>query len=258
MSRLSLAATAAPVRSTPVSCDPLHLDLESIRAEIDAVDDEILHLIQHRQRLAARIGGLKESQGSGLKLRPDREARVIARQAARVAPANRRLTVAIWRELMSAGLAAQSEIVVQVWSGGRKDIREAARARFGGCAVYRDAPTPEAALDAAGQEGTVAVLALDPESDWWSRLGQRPDLWIFDGLGRRGPLDPAALAVGRIEPGALARGVAFRVSSGGDSGMHARAERLLAVGEGCRLYAVRDEGEGSLDREHGVVGSAAG
>lgn len=246
MPRLSLAASR--------DAETVEMDLASIRHEIDGLDDEILHLIQHRQRLAQRIGDLKEAQGPGLKLRPDREARVIARQAERVPPANRKLVAAVWRELMSAGLAAQGEIVVSVWSGGRKDTREAARARFGGCAVYRDAATPEAALEAACVEGGVAVIALDPESDWWASLADRDDLWIFDGLGRRGAMDPAALAIGKVETGSLARGVTYRVSSGGDSGMDGRAERLLAVGQGSRLYAAK--AEGSLDRAHGVVGSA--
>jgi chorismate mutase len=236
------------------------LTLEALRAEIDGVDDEILHLIQHRQRLAGRIGAAKgqsEHQVSGLKLRPDREARVIARRLERIEPAHRRLATALWRELMSAGLAAQGQLEVAVWSGARKDVREAARSRFGGCADYRDYRLASDALDAAMASDGVAVIALDGEDPWWTALAERPDLWVFEGLGRRGPMDPAALAVGKLDPAVLAHGVTYRVSTGGDSCMEGRAERVLAVSEGRRLCVQRDAGpNATLDRDRGVIGCA--
>src|SRR5262249_7781470 len=155
-------------------------------------------------------------QVSGLKLRPDREARVITRRLERVEPAHRRLATALWRELMSAGLAAQGQLEVAVWSGARKDVREAARSRFGGCADYRDYRLASDALDAAMASDGVAVIALDGDDPWWTALAERPDLWVFEGLGRRGPMDPAALAVGKLDPAVLAHGVLYRVSTGGD------------------------------------------
>jgi chorismate mutase len=234
------------------------LTLEAIRAEIDGVDDEILQLVLHRLRLAGRIGtakGQADHQVSGLKIRPDREARVIARRLERVEPAHRRVATALWRELMSAGLAAQGQLEVAVWSGPRRDVREAARSRFGGCADYRDMRTPKDALDAALAKDGVAVLAIDPDDAWWVSMLERPDLWVFEGVGRRGPMDPAALAVGRLDPAVLAPGVTYRVSTGGDSCMEGRAERVLAVSEGHRLVVQRDGAD--LDRERGVIGCAA-
>ncbi len=255
MSKLSIVPAREPA---PAAQD---LTLEALRAEIDGVDDEILALIQHRQRLAGRIGSVKATAVdtvSHLKLRPDREARVIQRRIERADPAHRRLAVSLWRELMSAGLSAQGQLQVSVWSGPRKDVRDAARGRFGGCADYRDVRTAEEALDAAIAHDQVAVLALDPETPWWSMLHERPNLWVFEGLGRRGPNDPAALAIGRMDASVLARGgVMYRVSTGGDGGMEGHAERVLSVSEGHRLCVQRDTGAGVLDRAKGVIGCAA-
>jgi chorismate mutase/prephenate dehydratase len=259
MSKMSIVPARAPApTSNTLSKD---LTVEALRAEIDGVDDEILHLIQHRMRLAGRIGSAKDvidaAAVSALKLRPDREARVIARRLERVEPSQRRLATAVWRELMSAGLSAQGQLEVAVWSGVRRDTRDAARGRFGGCADYRDVRTAAEALDAAVAHDKVAVLALDPDQPWWTELHDRPNLWIFEGLGRRGPRDPAALAIGRFDPAVLARGgVMYRVSSGGESGMEGRSEHVLAVSEGSRLCVMRDAGTGALDRDKGVIGCA--
>jgi chorismate mutase/prephenate dehydratase len=246
--------SSASADQPTVAADPA---LEALRAEIDSADTELLALIQRRLDLARRIGAAKAGGGDALKIRPDREAALIARQCAKAAPEARRLTEAVWRELMSGGLAAQNPIEVVVWSGRRNDVRDGARGRFGGCADYRDARTPEDALDAAQGGSVVAVLALEPETPWWVDLPARNDLWIFEGLGRRGALEPTALAIGRVEASTLARGVAYRVNSGGDSDLEGRSERLLAFAEGRRLYAAKERGTGSLDRNRGMVGAAA-
>jgi chorismate mutase len=232
MSRLSLVATRAP--------ESADLTLDAVRSEIDQLDEELLRLVERRLRLASRIGGLKESRGPGLKLRPDREAAVVRRMLDRAAPASRKLAQALWRELMSAGLAVQTPLEVAVWTGARRDVRERARSRFGACAGYAEHATPEAALAAAERENTIAVLALDPDAPWWAGLPERPDLLVFEALGRRGPIDPSALAVGRVARESLAEGVRYRVSEGGESDAGARPGRLVAAGVGRRLYACRE------------------
>ena len=103
----------------------------------------------------------------------------------------------------------------------------------------------------------MAVLALRPDSAWWAELLRMPDLWIFDALGGRGPLDPIALAVGRLDPEVLARGVAYRVSQGGDSNPRAAPERVLQVDHGRRLSAVRQKAGEPICREQGFVGASS-
>lgn len=247
-----MSVTLAGARAS----EPAAATLADLRKAIDALDDDILALIDQRLRLAERIGAAKKDP-SAVKLKPDREAKVLSRHVARARPETRRVIAAVWRELMSAGLAAQGELSVVVWSGSRRDTREAARVRFGASASYREARTAGDALEAARTGDTVAVLALDPDVPWWSALPELEELWLFEAMGRRGPLDPSALAVGRISADSLARGVAFRVSVGGDSDMEGRRDRLLAVSEGRRLYACPETGSEALDRGRGFIGAAA-
>jgi chorismate mutase len=255
MSARSSLAVPGPAVATPEIAPVSDAALLALRAELDGIDSQLLALIEQRQGVAARIGALKQAAASGLKLRPDREAAVLRRVAESVAEPNRRFAQALWREIMGAGLVAQGPLEVTVWAGARRDAGVLARGRFGGVADYRDVATPADALAAADADG-VAVLALDPDTAWWEDLPERSDLWIFEALGRRGAADPAVLMVGRLAPGLLARGVSYRVSAGGDSGWDGRAEKLISAGRGRRLYAVLDNGEGPLDRAHGLVGAA--
>jgi chorismate mutase len=261
MSPKSNAALSDAVRPqteavvTQAKTDPAKA-LAALRLELDTLDADLLGLIERRQGMTRRIGALKDAAGGGLKLRPDREAEVVRKVLERAAPENRRFALALWREVMSAGLSSQGQVEVAVWSGARRDAAVLARTRFGGSADYRDVSSHAEALAAADADG-VAVLALDPDVSWWEDLPERTDLWVFDALGRRGPADPAVLVVGRLAPSVLARGVSYRVSSGGDSGWERRPERLISAGRGRRLYAVSDAGAGDLDRAHGIVGSAA-
>jgi chorismate mutase len=245
MSKLSLVASRTP---------ELELTLDAVRSEIDHLDEELLRLVERRLRLASRIGDLKESSGAGLKLRPDREAAVIRHMLDRATPGARKLTQALWRELMSAGLSVQAELSVAVWGGGRRDTAEQARIRFGACAGYAEVASAEEALQAAERDQTIAVLAVDPDTPWWADLPAREGLWVFEALGRRGPVDPSALVVGRVDPSSLAEGVRYRVSTGGESDAQGRPGRLVAAGAGRRLYASREVGDAG--REHGWVGSA--
>lgn len=261
MSPAAIAAVRSNAQAPSQSSDQSNAQsgaqptLQSLRGELDVIDTEILALITRRQGVARKIGEAKGSSAPGLKLRPDREAEVLRSVCARAAPENQRCVEGLWREVMSAGLSIQGQVEVAVWSGARRDAPAIARGRFGGSADYRDVATPAEALAAAEQYG-VAVLALDSDTAWWAELPEREDLWVFDALGRRGPSDPAVLAVGRLDTGVLARGVSYRVSAGGDSGGEGRSERLIAVSQGRRLYAVNDRGRGVLDRSRGVIGCA--
>jgi chorismate mutase len=223
MSARSSLAVPGPAVATPPTAPVADEALQALRAELDDIDSQLLTLIEQRQGVAARIGGLKQAAAPGLKLRPDREAAVLRRVAGAVAEPNQRFAQALWREIMGAGLVAQGPLEVAVWAGARRDA---------------------------------AVLALDPDTAWWEDLPERSDLWIFEALGRRGAADPAVLMIGRLAPGLLARGVSYRVSAGGDSGWDGRAEKLISAGRGRRLYAVLDPGEDPLDRAHGLVGAA--
>ncbi len=263
MSTLTSAVRAAGARLTRSAAPPPPptSHLAELRAEIDAIDASILELIERRLAIAARTGQAKAEGRTGdvLNLKPDREADVLSRLARRAKPEVRRLTLAMWREIMAAGLASQGAIEVAVWPGADPlHSLDAARRRFGASPDYRICAQAEAALDAA-QAGGVAVLALDARTPWWIELAaKRPDLWIFDALDpARDEAEPAMLAVGRIEPGALARGRTFVISRGGDAGFGAQQSRRLGWSEGWSLDMIdSDSTLMAADRDRGHAGSA--
>jgi len=77
-------------------------DLESLRAQIDAIDRELLGLLNRRAGVASAIGELKRAEGSPA-FRPEREAAVIdALKAANAGPLPTTSVAPIWREIMSA------------------------------------------------------------------------------------------------------------------------------------------------------------
>ena len=77
-------------------------DLESLRTQIDAIDRELLGLLNRRAGVATTIGELKRAEGSPA-FRPEREAAVIdALKAANPGPLPTSSVAPIWREIMSA------------------------------------------------------------------------------------------------------------------------------------------------------------
>lgn len=228
------------------------LTLEALRSEIDAHDDQILTLLERRMAIAARVRAFKDA-GKTLNLKPDREARVVARLLGAARPETRSLVEAVWREVLAAGLAAQGRIGVSVWPGRRGDLRQAARARFGAAATYREAGSAADALAAAAAGEGVAVLSVEGDAPWWADLSD--DLWVFDVVAEAG--GPPALAVGRVDPVSLAHGRVLRVSAGGDAAPSTGRAKVLATAEGLRLQIEPDRGA-APERSRGVIGRLPG
>ena len=77
-------------------------DLAALRSEIDALDRELLGVVNRRAVVAQAIGELKRAAGAAA-FRPEREASVIqALQAANPGPLADAGIASIWREVMSA------------------------------------------------------------------------------------------------------------------------------------------------------------
>jgi chorismate mutase / prephenate dehydratase len=77
-------------------------ELLSLRAQIDALDRELLALLNRRAGLALQVGEIKKREGSAV-FRPEREAQVIdSLKAANPGPLATESVAPIWREIMSA------------------------------------------------------------------------------------------------------------------------------------------------------------
>ncbi len=76
--------------------------LRSLRAAIDALDGELLALLNRRAGLALEVGELKKREGSVV-FRPEREAQVIdGLKRVNAGPLRNESVAPIWREIMSA------------------------------------------------------------------------------------------------------------------------------------------------------------
>lgn len=88
------------------------VDFAALRSDIDALDRELLVLINRRAGIAHAIGEMKRAAGTAA-FRPDREAAVIASlQAANAGPLADAGVAAIWREIMSACRALEAPVRV--------------------------------------------------------------------------------------------------------------------------------------------------
>jgi chorismate mutase len=181
--------------------------LEAVRQQIDAIDAELLRLLDQRAGLAGDVAAAKAAAGEAAKfgLRPGREAQLLrsllARPRRATTPA---LVVRVWREIMGESLKLQGPFHLAVW-GGKDPGRavELARLRFGAAPPVRQVAKPEEALAAARALGGVAVCALTPDSAWWGRLLAEPKLKVFAALpclAAWGPMSALAVAEVEVEP----------------------------------------------------------
>ena len=181
--------------------------LDAVRQRIDALDTELLRLIDERASLARVVAAAKRAAGDGGKfgLRPGREAAILRRLiSSERKAADDGLIVSVWQELIGDSLAGQGPFHISVW-GGHDPGRgvELARQRFGGAPPLRQAAKPEDALAAARTPGGVAVCALVPDNAWWGRLLAEPMLKVFAALPclvAWGPMSALAVAAIDVEP----------------------------------------------------------
>jgi len=181
--------------------------LDAVRQRIDALDTELLRLVDERASLARVVAAAKQAAGDGDKfaLRPAREAailrRLLASERTAAAPG---LIVRIWRELIGDSLSVQGPFHLNVW-GGKDPGRavELARHRFGAAPALRQHAKAEDAIAAARTPGGVAICALAPDAAWWGRLLAEPQLRVFAALPcltAWGPMSALAVAAVDVEP----------------------------------------------------------
>jgi chorismate mutase len=181
--------------------------LEAVRQRIDALDTELLRLIDERAALARVVAEAKRAAGDGDKfgLRPGREAQLLRNLLARPRnAATPSLITRVWRELIGDSLSRQGPFHIAVF-GGKAPARavESARMRFGTAPAMVSVAKPEEAIAAAKTQGGVAVLSLASDTPWWGRLLAEPRLRVFAALpclAAWGPLNALAAAEIEVEP----------------------------------------------------------
>jgi chorismate mutase/prephenate dehydratase len=108
--------------------------LPELRDLIDAVDQELLSVLNRRAALANAVGDIKRAEGSAV-FRPEREAQVISKlQQSNLGPLKRESVALIWREIMSACRALEAPQRV-AYLGPAGTFSEEAALRFFGASI---------------------------------------------------------------------------------------------------------------------------
>jgi chorismate mutase len=241
--------------------------LEAVRARIDAIDTDLLALLDERAALAGAVAAAKRANGDAGRfgLRPERETEIVrallARPRRAASPA---LVLRLWRELMAESLRLQGPFSLAVW-GGRDPARaaELARLRFGAAPPMRFSAKPEDAIAAARASGGVGVALLEPGATWWARLLAEPRVRVFAALPcleAWGPL--GALAFADVDVGPTGSDETYWVTDApgpaaaveAQLGRDGLAGRVLAEAGGLRLFALA----GYVQREDERLARAPG
>lgn len=182
---------------------PAAPSLDAVRARIDAIDSQLLALVDERASLAREVAAAKAAAGDSGKfaLRPGRETQLVRALIGRRKDATPSLITRIWRELIGDSLSRQGPYHLSVYGAGR--TIEHARLRFGAAPSLRTVAKPEEALAAAKTLGGVAVMTLAADTPWWGRLLAEPKLKVFAALpclAAWGPTGSLAVAEVEVEP----------------------------------------------------------
>ncbi len=122
---------------------PTHPELLALRTQIDAVDRELLALLNRRAALAQDVGEVKKQEGS-VAFRPEREAQVIdGLKSANPGPLRAESVAPIWREIMSACRALETPTRV-AYLGPAGTFSELAALGFFGSSIVK---VPCASID---------------------------------------------------------------------------------------------------------------
>jgi chorismate mutase len=195
--------------------------LQELRGQIDAIDDALQDLLQHRAALVQTIVAAKAREAADAgplphPMRPGREAQILRRLAARHEGALPLETlIGIWRALIAAMTGLQAPLEIAVFGGAEPVVYwDLARAHFGPATPMVLYQSANQVLRAVGEDrGVLGVLPLETQKDglpWWPYLL---------GAGEHGPAIVARLPFLRSAAGrdAVLVGALAREPSGTDS-----------------------------------------
>ena len=111
-------------------------DLDELRRRIDAIDDELLRLLNERAVVAKDIGAIKNREGLPI-YSPEREDRVIRSLIERSeGPLTPEAIRAIYCEIMSAALAVEKDVAIACLGPAGSSAHQAAKSKFGSSVRY--------------------------------------------------------------------------------------------------------------------------
>jgi chorismate mutase/prephenate dehydratase len=163
--------------------DELKNELTVARGEIDALDAQLIELLNRRARYAQEIGRIKARHGEGeIVYRPEREAQVLRRiEEKNAGPLPDESLTRVFRELMSACLALERPLSV-AFLGPLGTFSESAAARhFGHAACF----LPQTSIDDIFREveaGRADFAVVPVENSTEGAIGRTLDLLMASPL----------------------------------------------------------------------------
>ena len=176
--------------------------LDSLRAEIDEIDDSLHELLMRRTEASEQVRAVKQGARPIL-FRPGREAAIIKRLLARhggTLPPE--ALIQIWREIIASSTRLQGPFSVAIYATAGIEL-DLARAQFGVLTpllpMSSVGPVLAALDDGQAQLGVVPLPEDTPDEPWWRGCGSGGDaLHILARLPFvSASAQPAALVVGR-------------------------------------------------------------
>ena len=150
------------------------MDIDKLRREIDALDDEVASLIQRRAGLAQKIGELK---GNAPAYRPEREAEILRRVSGKTGPLAGERLVAVFREIISACRALEQSIKVSYLGPEGTFSEQAVRKHFGRAVDGLACPSVDDAFRRA-ESGNAQFTVVPAENSTEGAVGRTLDLLI--------------------------------------------------------------------------------
>ncbi len=161
-------------------------DITKLRSEIDALDAELLALLNRRAAVVKKVGGLKDGKRV---YRPEREAEILRRVAAAkggVLPAG--AATAVFREIISACRALEQEIRVAYLGPQGTFSEQAVRQHFGHAVAAEPAATIDEAFRSA-ESGATQFAVAPAENSTDGAIGRTLDLLLTTPLRICGEID---------------------------------------------------------------------
>lgn len=147
--------------------------LAALRAEIDDIDASMHALLQRRATVIQSLVKAKKTK-TGAAFRPDREAHMMQRLAARHQGELPFLTIAhIWRVIIST--FTQLQAAYRVYLGGDDpSLRDLARYQYGFSTPLVVCPDRDGALMTLGETSSdLALVYTGGDADWWTPALER-------------------------------------------------------------------------------------
>lgn len=142
------------------------MDLDTIREKIDAIDRDLIRLLNERLRLAREIGKLKVQNGDEIYV-PQREEEIFRKLLGlNEGPLTETALRAVYREIMSASIALEKRTSIAYLGPEATYTHQAAMKKFGSSLSYDPLPTiPDVFTSVEKGEADYGVIPVENSTE---------------------------------------------------------------------------------------------